>query len=310
MLNSYSYNSPVYFLIKGKEKKTKILNKGVISLKNYGKVLASGLALTLLFSQGLHTVDAKGKHKEKSTHSDDKNKNGISDKWEKKYNLKGKRLAQQDSDKDGLSNLMEYKLKMNPLKADTNNDGVDDGQEDADQDGLSNVSEIQLGTNPEDSDTNNDGVEDGFAKGKDGVQLSDTVKGFHLELKTTDNKEIKVEYKYNQNGKMKIKIEDETQTLTKDMINSLVNELQDTTNLTSDEIVAKIQTVLNVSDSSTVQFDLEYFNGHDINEETDNHVEDPKDEHQTEDQKDQEDGNKDQQQVDNQDQQQTDNQED
>ena len=109
-------------------------------MKNCKKVLASGLALTLLFSQGLTNVDAKSKAK-----IDDKNKNGLSDKWEKKYKLTGKSMAKMDYDKDGLTTLVEYKLNLNPKSADTDKDGVLDGQEDSDKDGLSNLAEVEQG---------------------------------------------------------------------------------------------------------------------------------------------------------------------
>lgn len=95
---------------------------------------------------------------------------------------------------------------------------------------------------------------------------------------------MKVEYKYKK-GKMKIEIEDETNTLTKEMISELVSTLQDTSKLTSDEIIAKIQAILNVQDFSNVKFEIEYLNGHDfeIDKEYKNHdenVQDDEDEQQ------------------------------
>ena len=228
-----------------------------IKMKNCKKVLASGLALTLLFSQGITNVDAKAKVV-------DKNKNGISDKWEKKYKLKGKSMAKMDYDKDGLTTLIEYKLNLNPKKADTDKDKVLDGQEDSDKDGVTNASEVELGLNPKDSDTDNDKIKDGSEKSKAGAKLSKTIKELKFEIKSADDKEIKVEYKYNKKGTMTIKIKDETSTLTKEMISSLVSEFQDTSKLTSDEILAKIQTILKVTDLSKIEFEVEYFNGHDF----------------------------------------------
>lgn len=224
-------------------------------MKNCKKVLASGLALTLLFSQGITNVDAKAKVV-------DKNKNGISDKWEKKYKLKGKSLAKMDYDKDGLTTLIEYKLNLNPKKADTDQDKVLDGQEDSDKDGVTNASEVELGLNPKDSDTDNDKIKDGSEMSKAGAKLSKTIKKLKFEIKSADDKEIKVEYKYNKKG-MTIKIKDETSTLTKVMISSLVSEFQDTSKLTSDDILENIQTILKVTDLTKVEVEVEYFNGHD-----------------------------------------------
>lgn len=226
-------------------------------MKNFKKVLASGLALTLLFSQGINNVDAK-------TKVVDKNKNGISDKWEKKYKLKGKTLAKQDYDKDELTTLIEYKLNLNPKRVDSDQDGVLDGQEDGDKDGLSNISEVELGTNPNDSDTDDDKIKDGSEKSKDGVKFSKTIRELQFEIQSADNKEIKVEYKFNKKGKATIKIKDETNTVTKDTIDILVNEFQDASKLTEEEIVTKIQTIFHLQSDFHVQFELEYFNGRDF----------------------------------------------
>lgn len=257
-------------------------------MKNCKKVLASGLALTLLFSQGITNVDAK-------TKVVDKNKNGISDKWEKKYKLKGKSLAKMDYDKDGLTTLLEYKLNLHPKKADTDKDRVLDGQEDHDKDGVSNVSEVELDLNPKDSDSDDDKIKDGSEKSKAGAKLSKTIKELKFEIESTDDKEIKVEYKYNKKGKMTIKIKDETNTLTKEMISSIVSELQDTSKLTSDEIIKKIQTILKVTDLTKVEVEVEYFNGHDfeIEKEYKNNQED-EDDDDDDDQDDQDDDNDDQ----------------
>lgn len=67
-----------------------------------------------------------------------------------------------DTDGDGLSDYWEVtKLKTDPLKADTNDNGVPDGEEDADNDGLTNLAEIEMGTNPVKADTDEDGLTDG-----------------------------------------------------------------------------------------------------------------------------------------------------
>ncbi len=66
-----------------------------------------------------------------------------------------------DTDGDGLPDGVEILLGLDPLRADTNNNGVTDGQEDADGDGLRNAYEIEFGLNPLRRDTNGNGVGDG-----------------------------------------------------------------------------------------------------------------------------------------------------
>ncbi|MBR9911261.1 MAG: hypothetical protein GYB33_13010 [Gammaproteobacteria bacterium] len=78
--------------------------------------------------------------------------------------------AFEDQDNDGLSALEEYNLGTNPLRADTDGDGINDGEEvvagadgyitnpllaDSDGDGLSDGVEVAVGSDPNDSsDTN------------------------------------------------------------------------------------------------------------------------------------------------------------
>lgn len=77
-----------------------------------------------------------------------------------------------DIDGDGLSNIEELLLGSNPLKKDTDEDGLTDGDEknkydtdllekDTDKDGLYDGDEIVLGTNPNKYDTDGDGRRDG-----------------------------------------------------------------------------------------------------------------------------------------------------
>ncbi|WP_053368006.1 right-handed parallel beta-helix repeat-containing protein [Bacillus sp. FJAT-27245] len=84
----------------------------------------------------------------------DNNKNGIDDFWEKKYglDLTSKLTAAEDPDKDGLPNLVEYQLHLNPKSSDTDKNGVPDGFEDYDKDGLYNLAEVKLGFNPKIAD--------------------------------------------------------------------------------------------------------------------------------------------------------------
>jgi hypothetical protein len=76
-------------------------------------------------------------------------------------NHNGVKDGRENPDHDGLTNLQEQDLGTNPRKADTNNNGIKDGREDADQDGLDNTDEFKAGTDPQDPDTDNNGVEDG-----------------------------------------------------------------------------------------------------------------------------------------------------
>ena len=68
-----------------------------------------------------------------------------------------------DHDGDGLLNGFETEAFygcINPMKADSDDNGINDGDEDYDLDGLSNLDEQKYGTSPIDSDTDNDGIND------------------------------------------------------------------------------------------------------------------------------------------------------
>lgn len=68
-----------------------------------------------------------------------------------------------DTDGDGLTDGYEYNiLETDPLKQDSDENGIFDGDEDFDNDGLSNLMEYTLGTNPFDFDTDNDGFSDNY----------------------------------------------------------------------------------------------------------------------------------------------------
>jgi alpha-tubulin suppressor-like RCC1 family protein len=76
-----------------------------------------------------------------------------------------------DSDQDGLTNAAEYRIGTDPLNADSNGNGIQDGLEfqltgrpfdpDTDADGLTNSREALLGTDATVADTDGDGVLDG-----------------------------------------------------------------------------------------------------------------------------------------------------
>ncbi|MGH8007325.1 MAG: Ig-like domain-containing protein, partial [Candidatus Binatia bacterium] len=66
-----------------------------------------------------------------------------------------------DEDGDGLPNIVEQRLGLDPTKPDTDGDGIPDGSEDTDRDGVPNAVELTLGTDSGDADTDNDGINDG-----------------------------------------------------------------------------------------------------------------------------------------------------
>jgi Bacterial TSP3 repeat len=92
----------------------------------------------------------------------DRNRDGIPDRWEKKFNLSLKvDQANRDQDRDKVDNLNEFEEGTDPRDKDTDNDGIKDGREDADHDGLNNQNEDASANEPDDPDTDNDGTEDG-----------------------------------------------------------------------------------------------------------------------------------------------------
>jgi hypothetical protein len=60
----------------------------------------------------------------------DRDRDGMPDKWEKRYGLNVKKNdAAKDRDRDGVRNIDEYRAGSNPRRADTDRDGVRDGDE-------------------------------------------------------------------------------------------------------------------------------------------------------------------------------------
>lgn len=83
--------------------------------------------------------------------------------------------ADYDNDSDELSNYQEYQLRTDPMRPDSDFDGLTDGQEtnthhtnpldeDTDDDGISDGDEIALGLNPLLADSDNDGILDNEVK--------------------------------------------------------------------------------------------------------------------------------------------------
>lgn len=127
------------------------------------KILMGILVISLVSTQFTYAAYAKGKSETSRGKSvkTDKDLNGIPDEWQQKYHLGfGKNIATKDADKDGLNNLFEYKLTLNPLSKDTDKDKIADGSEDNDGDGLTNLQELKLKLNPLSTDTDGDGIKD------------------------------------------------------------------------------------------------------------------------------------------------------
>ena len=92
----------------------------------------------------------------------DRDHDKMPDRWERAHHLSThKKNAKGDPDRDGLSNLGEFRSRTRPHDADTDNDGIEDGDEDRDHDGVDNGNEMREHTNPRDKDTDNDGRRDG-----------------------------------------------------------------------------------------------------------------------------------------------------
>ena len=68
----------------------------------------------------------------------------------------------------------EAREGTNPVKADSNGNGVKDGKEDADRDKLNNAGEDQAGTDPLNPDTDGDGIKDGEEKAGEVVSFDGT----------------------------------------------------------------------------------------------------------------------------------------
>jgi len=84
---------------------------------------------------------------------------GLPDIFEKEL---GTDPTKPDTDGDGLTDYQElYLTGTDPLKADTDGNGISDANEDPDKDGLTNLTEVKLGTAPQSADTDNDGLKDG-----------------------------------------------------------------------------------------------------------------------------------------------------
>ncbi|MGI9081199.1 MAG: Midasin [Thermoleophilaceae bacterium] len=124
-----------------------------------------GLAVTLL---ALLLVPA-------SAQARDRDRDKLPDRWEKRFHISTQtKSARQDPDRDGLSNLGEFRSKTNPRRKDTDRDGILDDDEDADRDRVDNENEIREGTRPRDRDSDDDGRADGREdRDRDGLDNAD-----------------------------------------------------------------------------------------------------------------------------------------
>lgn len=88
----------------------------------------------------------------------DSDEDGLPDYLEELY---GTDSNNADTDSDGLTDYEKIlSLGTNPLKYDTDENGINDADDDIDGDALSNKAELELGTNPADADTDGDGLSD------------------------------------------------------------------------------------------------------------------------------------------------------
>jgi len=77
-------------------------------------------------------------------------------------NAESQYMLTNDTDEDGIPDFMEMQLFLtDPFKKDSDENGIDDGYEDADEDGLTNLQEIAISLNPVLKDTDGDGLTDG-----------------------------------------------------------------------------------------------------------------------------------------------------
>jgi hypothetical protein len=89
-------------------------------------------ALTALALVALLPGAATARSHHARAHFADVNHDGIPDWWERKFHLSLRvNQASRDQDRDGLTNLQEFKARLNPRSADSGGDGIPDGQKDA-----------------------------------------------------------------------------------------------------------------------------------------------------------------------------------
>jgi hypothetical protein len=109
----------------------------------------------------------------------DTDKDGLSDILE--YQL-GTDVNNPDTDGDGLPDAYEvYVTATDPTLKDTDGNGIPDGEEDRDEDGLTNLQELKYGTHPRVADTDGDGWLDGYEIIRGTVPLNPDTDGDGVE---------------------------------------------------------------------------------------------------------------------------------
>lgn len=105
----------------------------------------------------IHNVDFKYEEVD-DIYKIDADKDNLPDYIEK---MLGTNTSSTDTDNDGLIDGFEFSyLKTSLLMIDTDNNGITDANEDFDKDGLTNIEEQKLGTLPNNIDTDGDGLTD------------------------------------------------------------------------------------------------------------------------------------------------------
>lgn len=94
--------------------------------------------------------------------SNDRNGDGIPDRWAKRHHLNAKKnQAHRDQDRDRVMNICEYEAGLDPRDKNSDGDRKGDGREDSDHDGMVNSVESAVDTGCDDEDSDDDGMEDG-----------------------------------------------------------------------------------------------------------------------------------------------------
>lgn len=220
-------------------------------MKKINYVVTAGLACALMLTP-LGSIDAKSK-----TSKHDRNKNGIHDSWEKKYKLKGKKIDQQDTDHDGLSNYAEYKLKLNPRKKDSDRDKISDANEDTDRDGLTNAVELELGTKPYSRDSDRDGVLDGKERNKAGHRYEDMLKKMKIAL-ATETTQSQIDYHFKKK-KSQLRVKTNDATVDEARVRQLIQFIEANPKMTEEELRTQLVSLFALSGSYELEIELEYF---------------------------------------------------
>lgn len=268
-----------------------------------------GLLVVALFSTQISisaSAKTNAKSKKEKASNVDKDKNSIPDVWQQKYKLGiGKDVAKKDKDKDGLSNIVEYCLGLNPTLKDTDKDKVYDGKEDADSDRLNNVQEIELKTNflsadtdddgitdacedkdedgldnelefeleynPSDADSDNDGVFDGEEDyDDDGIANSSELHKLKIKIVDQNKRKFSLEYEITKKG-VKKKVKDQIGI---GDIDSFIENLQITSFMTKDQIIAKIKEITGISNPKEIELEINFGNGCDHNSDSKDYEDD------------------------------------